>query len=157
MKARFTENMFEIEYRQYEMKMHMKSKRDRCVEKSMVTVLWNPYRFHIVTILPSRASFDASWFIHGSLVSLVEKFFPAGWSAERRKLVVHIDTAPIHNSTMTQNFSGRHPLKWLLHSSYFLCISPSDFYLFGKAKSALIGQEIPDEIDVFRPSRNGLH
>jgi hypothetical protein len=47
---------------------------------------------------------------------------------------------------MTQNFSGRHPLKWLPHPSYCLHIAPSAFYLFGKAKSALIGQDIPDEI-----------
>jgi hypothetical protein len=60
---------------------------------------------------------------------------------------VHIDNAPTHNSKTTQNFFGQNPLKKLSHPSYSRDISPSDFYLFGKVKNALIGLEIPDEID----------
>jgi hypothetical protein len=50
---------------------------------------------------------------------------------------------------MTQNFFEHSPLKRLVHLLYSPDISPSDFYLFGKIKSQLIGQEIPDEIGLF--------
>jgi hypothetical protein len=57
-------------------------------------------------MLPPRVSFNvnASWFIDGNLVLSLEKCFPAGWSAGRRKQVVYIDNALAHNSKMTQNF-----------------------------------------------------
>jgi hypothetical protein len=78
---------------------------------------------------------------------LVENFFPAGWSTERGKQVVHIDNAPAHNSSITQNLFRNNPLKKPPRPLYSPNISRSDICLFGKAKSALIGREIPDEID----------
>jgi hypothetical protein len=61
---------------------------------------------------------------------------------------MHIDNAFTHNSWMTRDFVGHHPLKRLQHPPYSPDISPSDFYLFGNVKSALIDQEIPDEINI---------
>jgi hypothetical protein len=46
--------------------------------KSVPAVLWNHHKFHVVTMLTPRVSFNASWFIDGNLVPLVEKLFPAG-------------------------------------------------------------------------------
>jgi histone-lysine N-methyltransferase SETMAR len=99
-------------------------------------------------MLPPRASFNASWFTDGNLVLLHEKFFPGWWSVGGSKLVVHIGNTPAHNSRMTQNLCGHNPLKRLPHPPYSPDIYPSDFYLFEKAKSALIGREVPDEIDL---------
>jgi predicted acetyltransferase len=77
---------------------------------------------------------------------LVEKFFPAGWSAGRSELVAHIDNAPAHNSRMKQNFFGHNLLKSLPHTGDSGDIAVSDFNLIGKVKSALMGRELPDEI-----------
>jgi hypothetical protein len=49
---------------------------------------------------------------------------------------------------MTKKPIGHNPLKRLPHPSDSLDISPSDFYLFGKVKNALIGREVPGEIDL---------
>jgi hypothetical protein len=49
---------------------------------------------------------------------------------------------------MTQNFFGHNPMKRFLYPLYFPDVSPSEFYLFRKVKHSLIGQEIPDEIDL---------
>jgi hypothetical protein len=114
----------------------------------MLTVLWNHHGFHIVTMLPPKASFNTSWLIDGNLISLFDKFFQAVWTEKQRKLVVYIDNVPVHNSRMTQDFFGHNPLKKLQHPSYSPDISLSDFYLFGKVESALIGREIPNEIDL---------
>jgi hypothetical protein len=116
--------------------------------ESVLVALGNPHGFHVITILPLRAPFNVSWFIDGNLVPLAEYFFPARWAASRRKRGVHIGKAPAHNSRMIQNTFLHNPLKRLPHQSYSPDISPSDFYLFRKVKSALIGREIPDEINL---------
>jgi transposase len=65
-----------------------------------------------------------------------------------KKIVVDIDNASAHNARVTRNFFEHNPLKRLRHPPYSRDISPSDFYLFGKMKNALIGREISDEIDL---------
>jgi hypothetical protein len=62
--------------------------------------------------------------------------------------MVHVDNASAHNSRMTQNFFKHTLLKSPSHLSYPPEIFPLDFSLFEKAKEALIGQEIPDEISL---------
>jgi hypothetical protein len=101
-------------------------------------------------MFPPRTSFDASWFIDGKLVPLVDRFFPAGWSARRRKPAVHVDNPPAQNSRVAQNPFGHTPPKRLSHPSHSLGTSPSDFYLFAKVKGALIGRKIPDEIELLK-------
>jgi histone-lysine N-methyltransferase SETMAR len=77
---------------------------------------------------------------------LLDRFFPGGRDPRQKKLVVHLDNASAHNARVTENFFEHSPPKRLPPSPYSPDISPSDFYRFGKVKSALIGQEIPDEI-----------
>jgi hypothetical protein len=113
----------------------------------MLTVLWNPHGFHVVTMLPPGASFNAPWLIDENLVPLLDKFFSTGWNSGQRKLVVHIDNVPVHNSKMNQNFFEQNSLKRLPNPLYSPDIPQLDFHLFGNVKGALIGQEIPDEID----------
>jgi histone-lysine N-methyltransferase SETMAR len=115
--------------------------------KTMPMILWNPHGFQIVTMLPPGESFNASWFIDQNLIRLIQSFFPPSWSP-RQKMMVAVDNAPAHSSRMTGKFSEHNPEKRLPHPPYSPDISPSDFYLFGKAEGALIGQEIPDEISL---------
>jgi transposase len=56
--------------------------------------------------------------------------------------------AAAYNARVTENFLKHNPLKRLPNPPYSPDISPSDFYLFGKVKKALIGQEISDKIDL---------
>jgi hypothetical protein len=79
------------------------------------------------------------------LVPSLEKFFPAGWTAGQRKLIVHIDNA-LANARITQNIFGYNPLKRLSHPLYFPGLSPSDFSMFRKIKNALVEREITDQI-----------
>jgi hypothetical protein len=123
----------------------------------MLTAFRNPHGFHIVIMYPPRVLLNASWLIDGNLVPVVQKFFLAEKSAGRRKLVVDIENAPARNSRMIQNFFGYDPLKKVAHPIYFPNISPSDFYLFGKAKNALIRREILDEIDLFEVATETLN
>jgi hypothetical protein len=130
------------------MKLPEDENRTTASRRRMLTVSWNSHGFRVVTMLLPRASFNAVWFTDGNSVPLVETFFLAGWSAGGRKLVVYIDSALAHNSKMTQNLFGHNSLKRPQYLSYSLDMSPSDFHLFGKVKSALIGRETLDEIDL---------
>jgi hypothetical protein len=69
-----------------------------------------------------------------------------GWNVRQRKLVIHAENAPIYHSKMTHYFFEYIPLKKLPYPLYLRDVSPLDFYLFGKRNSALIRQEISDEI-----------
>jgi hypothetical protein len=95
--------------------------------------------------LPQGASFSAATLIDQNLVPLVAKFFSRGWNPGEQKLVTHLDNTPAQNPKITQTFCEHAPLK-RLHLPYSPHIFPSDFYRFGEAKGALIGQPIPDEV-----------
>jgi transposase len=123
--------------------------RTIATRKSMLTVLRNPHGFHVVTMLPPGASFNATWFIEQNLVPLTDAFFPNDPDPMQRKSVVHIDNASADNARVTQNFFEHNPLKRHRDPTYSPDISPLDFSLFGKMKNALIGGEISDEIDLF--------
>jgi hypothetical protein len=92
--------------------------------KRMLTVLWNPHGFHVVTMLPPGALFNTTWFIEQNLVSLLDAFFPNVPDPMQRKLVVHIDSASAHNARVTQNFFEHNPLKRLPYPPYSPDISP---------------------------------
>jgi hypothetical protein len=64
-------------------------------------------------------------------------------------MVVHIDNASTRHARVTENFFEHNRVKRLPQPPYSPDLSPSDFYLFGKVKNALIGQEIPDETALF--------
>jgi hypothetical protein len=86
--------------------------------------------------------------IDGSLVPLVEKPFPNGWSAWRRKVIVHIQDTLARNSRTTQKFLGHNLPKRLLGPFYSHDIFSAGFSLFGNGKNTLIGLELLDEIDL---------
>jgi hypothetical protein len=86
---------------------------------------------------------------HGSEIKTWSFLFNVSFhlaGVQGKKLMVHFGNAPAHNSRMTRNFFEHNPLKRLPHPPCSLDIYLSDFYLFGNAKGALIGQEIPNEI-----------
>jgi hypothetical protein len=115
-------------------------------QKKHADHFWNPHGFHVVTMLPPGASFNASWLIDQNLVPLLDRFFPGGRDSRQKQLVVHIDNASARDARVTQNFFEHNPLKRLPRPLYSPDISPSDFCLFGKVKNALIGQEISGKI-----------
>jgi hypothetical protein len=84
-------------------------------------------------MLPPRVLFNASWFINENLVPLVEKLFPAWWSAWPRELVVYIENGPAHSSRKTQNVFGYNPLKRLPN--------PASSIIFLHPTSSCLGKE----------------
>jgi hypothetical protein len=62
---------------------HEVENRPLALTNIILTVLWKPHGFHVVTRLPPGESFNASWFIDQNLVLLVHSFFPYGWSPKQ--------------------------------------------------------------------------
>jgi hypothetical protein len=86
--------------------------------------------------------------VHRSKLGLFGSKFLSIWlESKAKRLMVHVDNAPAHNSRMTPNFFKHNQLKRLPHPRYSPDISPWDSFS-GKGKEALIGQEIPDEINL---------
>jgi hypothetical protein len=87
--------------------------------------------------------------VHRSkLSSFGPKFLSLWLEPKTKELMIHIENAPAHSSRMEGKVSEHNPLKRLPRPSDSPDICPLDFYLFGKVKGALIGQEIPDEISL---------
>jgi hypothetical protein len=98
-------------------------------------------------MLPPGTSFNASGLIDENSVPLLDNFFPAGWSVRQRKLVLHIDNAPAHNAKMTRDSFEHNPLKKFQHPLTPPLSSIRPLYI-RKVKGALVGREIPDEINL---------
>jgi hypothetical protein len=63
-------------------------------------------------------------------------------------MVVHVDNAPVHHSKTAQNCLEHSTLPKFLCPLHLGHIFLLDFYLLEKRKSALMGQQIPDEINL---------
>jgi histone-lysine N-methyltransferase SETMAR len=80
---------------------------------------------------------------------LEEKIFSDGRAVHERRLVVHMDNAPIHNCVMTTSFLADHNLVRLQHPPYSPDLSSSDFYLFPTVKEKLKDIGMVDGEDLF--------
>jgi histone-lysine N-methyltransferase SETMAR len=113
--------------------------------KRMLTVFWSPLGFALVRMLPKGAHFDAHYFCTNILAE-VDRIRPAATAEDaRRKVVLHFDNASPHSASATASFLSSHRMKRAPHPPFSPDLAPSDFYLFGKVKTALNGAEFEDE------------
>jgi histone-lysine N-methyltransferase SETMAR len=82
------------------------------------------------------------------LGSLREICHPDGRQSNERRVMVHFDNAPIHNSEETQEYLTNLGFKRIEHSPYSPDLAPWDFYLFAAMRENLSGQgfESVDEL-----------
>jgi histone-lysine N-methyltransferase SETMAR len=107
----------------------------------MVTIVWNPYRFHLVDGLPKGQKFNASYYIDNILQSLFENRSTGPGSG----LIIHADNARSHTAQRILRFCWENRLEIAPHLPYSPDLAPSDFFLFGHVKHALEGDEFPSE------------
>jgi histone-lysine N-methyltransferase SETMAR len=113
--------------------------------KRMLTVFWSPLGFPLVRMLPKGAHFDTHYFCTNILAG-VDRIRPAATAEEaRRNVVVHFDNTSPHTATATVNFLSSHRMKRAPHQPFSPDLTPSDFYLFDKLKTALSGAVFEDE------------
>jgi hypothetical protein len=72
-------------------------------------------------------------------------------------MVLHFDNASRHTARSIIKDMNRNHLVQGPHPSFSPNLSPSDFYLFGKVKTALMGVTLKDESQLFQCVMNVLH
>jgi histone-lysine N-methyltransferase SETMAR len=113
--------------------------------KRMLTVFWSPFGFPLVRMLPKCAHCDAHYFCTNILAD-VDRIRPAATAEDaRRNVVLYFDNASPHTATAIVNLLRSHRMKRPPHPPFSPDLAPSDFYLFGKLKTALSWAEFEDE------------
>ena len=109
--------------------------------KFLVTIIWSPFGFHIVDILPPKVKFNSAYFITHILNPLVNKKTEYGFQNGKRKVDLHLDNCKVHNSKVSIDTTEENGFKRLDHSPYSPDLAPSDFFLFGYIKEKLRGSK----------------
>jgi hypothetical protein len=125
-----------------------KPRREIRTAKFMVMIMWNPFGFHAIDKLPASVTMSANRFTENIPSPFEEKIFPDGREAHGRRLVVHLDDAPVHNHRMKASFLADHNMVRLQHP-YSRDLARSDFYLFPAVKEKLKDIKMVDEEDLF--------
>jgi hypothetical protein len=107
--------------------------------KFMFTAIWGVNGFHLRDSMPSEGRFNAQYFVEHAVVPLVQTVFPQGRTRYTLRLNVHLDNRPVHFSKVTEQFFIEHQLLHLPHPPSSPDLAPSDFWLFGRIKTGLVG------------------
>jgi histone-lysine N-methyltransferase SETMAR len=79
------------------------------------------------------------------------------WEDQNRKMVLHFDNASPHTARSTIGYMNRNRLARASHLPFSPDLAPSDFYLFGKAKTAMMGTTFEDDNQLFQVVMDALH
>jgi hypothetical protein len=96
------------------------------VQKVMLTTVWDPTEFAVVTALDSGCKFNAGYSLSEVLTPLSEWWRERG-GGDFRKLIVHADHARPHNATVSQQFMARNAMAIAANAAYSPDLTPSDF------------------------------
>jgi histone-lysine N-methyltransferase SETMAR len=113
--------------------------------KRMLTIFWSPVGFPLVQLLPKGQHFNAGYFCANILQEIDQNRPAATAEHQRRNIVRHFDNARPRTAGETLGFLKSHRMKRAPHPAFSPGLAPSDFYLFGKIKTALIGSEFESE------------
>jgi histone-lysine N-methyltransferase SETMAR len=124
--------------------------------KRMLTVFWSPLGFPVIKALPKGMRFNAEYFC-SVILREIDANRPSHSAVDRgRNLVLHFDNATVHTARCTQEFMRENRMRRAPHPPFSPDLAPSDFYLFGKVKTALRGQIFEEENELVAAVREVL-
>jgi hypothetical protein len=82
--------------------------------KTMLTVVWNPLGFHLVSLLPKGQNWTSQYYID----HILPKICALPDARDRRKLVVHADNARPHVAERVKQYLEDNNLKSASHPAY---------------------------------------
>jgi histone-lysine N-methyltransferase SETMAR len=117
-------------------------------KKTMMTVFFNGSGAFSINLLPQGQKMNSNYFAENIIRPLSALCYPNGRQAHERRVSLHFDNAPIHNTKVVDDAIGSLGLKKLEHPPYSPDLAPCDFFLFGHVKGRLNGCSFatPDEI-----------
>ena len=115
--------------------------------KMMITIVWNPSGFHIVTALPKGLKFNACYYTREILQE------NKNWREQQgvgggRKLSVHSDNARPHTAKLSMDFLNPNGVTKAPHPLYSPDLAPTDVFLFGDVKRQLSGCSFNSAVDL---------
>jgi hypothetical protein len=83
------------------------------------------------------------YFLSHILEPLLFPVFPEGRRPHFRWLSLHLDNCHVYRSKASENSVAGNSIIRIPHPSYIPGLAPSDCWLFGHMKVALVGQQFP--------------
>jgi hypothetical protein len=126
-------------------------------EKIMLTVFFNGTGEVFLNMLPQRDTMDSDYFSDEIIGGLDQFCYPEGRKSRQRKMVLHFDNAPIHNTSTVATKLGASGFRRMKHPPYSPDLAPCDFFLFGYLKERLRGESFAEEGELTAAIREIVH
>jgi hypothetical protein len=108
--------------------------------KFMSTVMWGINGFHVVDLMTSQNQFNLQYFVEHIMVPLVQEIFAHGRNWRALRLHLHLGNSQVRISKMVEQFCEANEITRIPYPLYSTDLAPSDFWLFGRLNTALVGQ-----------------
>lgn len=123
---------------------------DILTKKIMVCIFWNPHGIVVIKAMERGHAINSGTFINEILkpIEMSEEFHTA--KNQKKSFILHMDNSRVHRSQMVKSYMENNRLKNAPHPPYSPDLAPSDFYLFCKLKSQMIGMEFTSEDELIQ-------
>lgn len=125
-------------------------------KKSMFSIFLSLDGFVVIKMLPDGDKFNSEFMIHDVLPEIPMKMAVIRPKRGQKKIFVHMDNAPSHNSKVTMTEISKLNMNRLPHPAYSPDVAICDFWLFGKLKDHLKGTNFQTENELFESVVNFL-
>jgi hypothetical protein len=92
--------------------------------KTMLTLVWNPHGFHLVSLLPR----EQKWTIQYYTDHILPEICALRDARDRRKSVIHANNARLHVAKRVKQYLQDNNLKSAPYPPYSQDLAPSDFF-----------------------------
>jgi hypothetical protein len=120
-----------------------KAKQQIETQKSMLTVIRGIDGFHVVDLMTEQHSYTISPFLSQIFEPLLFTVCPDGRKPSFRRLGLHLDNCHVCRSKASENSVAENSIIRMPHPPHSPGLVPSDFWLFGHMKVALVEQWFP--------------
>jgi histone-lysine N-methyltransferase SETMAR len=81
-----------------------------------------------IAILPDGQKVNSAYFIESVLPPLAEICYPQGKETRERRVMLHFDNAPVHNTEKVQENLASFGFRRMAHPPYSQDLAPCDFF-----------------------------
>jgi hypothetical protein len=118
-------------------------------QKTMLTIFFNGTREYKIAILLADQKMNSRYFIACVLGPLTEVCYPGDRKLQKRRVMLHLDNAPIHNAEEVQGHSTNLGFTRMEYSPSSSDLAPGDFFLFRAMKENFSGQRLESAEGLF--------
>jgi hypothetical protein len=119
-------------------------------EKMMFVIFFNGIGDYKTVILPQGQRMNSTFFIECVIRPLAGTCYPEGRKPHERRVVVHFDNAPIHNTEAVQECLADCRFRRMNHPACCPDLAPCDFFLFGAMKENFSGMRFASVDELFQ-------